>query len=245
MDFPRPEFSPIRDIDRLQFPVFPCYKIDLSPLLPVIHAVAGPSQLLKYQILDESFLIMRQRKGDGIADAVVERIYFFGIDLLDLRRVGKDGDKADQPFFLKVGDIVEDRFSGDMQLRLNAKEIGIYGKGGADMQDKVLEKLLEEVDIPDGELVDQVFIDEHVIMVFKNPELEGGVRENNLWVSFIDDVFFKEVSNLEADVGIGKIRSQVQTLKGQELFESQGRKGKVESTAGKRRRQRPSTEPGR
>ena len=188
---------------------------------------------------------MRQRKCDRIADAVVKRIDFFRIDLLDLRGVGKDGDKADQPFLLKVGDIIEDRLPGNMQLGLDAKEIGIYGKGRADVNDEVLEKLLEEVDIPDGELFGQLFIDEHVIMVFKNPELEGGVRENNLRVSPIDDVFFKKVSYLEADVGVGKIRSQVQTLKGQEFFKRQGRNGQFQSAAGKRRRQRPRAEPGR
>jgi hypothetical protein len=82
-------------------------------------------------------------------------------------------------------------------------------------------------------------------MVFKKPEFEGGIRQDNLRVSPIDDVFFKKVSYLEADVGVGKIRSQVQTLKGQELFERQGRNGMVQSMAGKRRRQRPGAEPGR
>ncbi len=92
---------------------------------------------------------MGKRKGDDAADTVVERVDFLGIDLPDLRRVGKDRHKADQPFSFKMGDIFKDCISRNMQFRLDVEEIRIYGEGGAGVQDQILEKLLEELDIPD------------------------------------------------------------------------------------------------
>ncbi len=80
----------------------------------------------------------------------------------------------------------------------------------------------------------QVFIDEHVIMVFKNPELVGGIRQDNFRVSPIDQVFFEKVPDFVADVGVGEIRRQFQAFKGQEFFECQGRNGQFQGVAGKR-----------
>ncbi len=56
-------------------------------------------------------------------------------------------------------------------------------------------------------------------MVFKNMELVGGIRQDNLRVSPISDVFFEKIPDFVADVGVGKIRRQFQAFKGQEFFE--------------------------
>jgi len=166
--------------------------------------------------------MMGKRKRDGIPDPVVKRIDFLGINLLGLGRIRKDRDKADQPLLLDVGDIIDDCFARNVQPRLDVEEIGIYGKGGADMRDKVFKERLEEADIPDGKLFDQVFINKDVIIIFKDPEFEGGIRENNFRVSPVNDVFFKEIFHLETDAGVSKIRGKVQALKGQKFFKGQG-----------------------
>jgi len=163
----------VGDVDAAEPAVAAGDEVHLASVFPVEDFFPVPLEPLEDQVLCQALLVLGELEGDGVPEAVVEAEDPAGIDLAGLLRIGEQGDQADEVLLDEVGDVLHDGLPGDPGPGPEAEEEGVEGDRRADPAHEVLDQLLEEGDVADGEALDHVLVDDDVEVVPEDAKFRG------------------------------------------------------------------------